>query len=128
MELNFLSLVRIFDLSLVPIINYAHYLYHLPVCNTHVYFSLVCSMSRKSSTFIHLPSTHYVVICFAPQVHHAHTTPPREHDPHTTLQHIKFPTPTPYFLSHRNYTTNIVSQAVIGYPFITIFYMTPHHS
>ena len=127
-KLNFLSLVMIFDLSLVNILNYTHYLYHLPVCNTPIYFSLVCSIMQKSSTFIPLPSTHYFVIYFVPQVHHAHTTPPREHDPHKTLQHIKRPTPTLYFLSHRDYTTYIVSQVVIGYPFITIFYMTPDHS
>ena len=106
-KLNLLSLVTIFDLRLDNILNYAHYLCHLPVCNTHDYCSLVCVMSHKSSTFIHLPSTHYSVILFAPQVHHTHTTPPREHDPHTPLQHTKFPTPTSYFLSHRDYIPHI---------------------
>ena len=100
----------------------------LVFCNTHAYCSLVFVMSHKSSPFIHLPNTHYFVILLAPQVHHTHTTPPRGHGTHTTLQRTNFPTPTSYFLSHRDYTTYIVSQAVIGYPFITIFYMTPDHS
>ena len=46
-NLKFSSLVTSFDLSLLNILNYVHYLYHLPVCNTNVYFSLVCLISQS---------------------------------------------------------------------------------
>ena len=35
--------------------------------------------------------------------------------------------PTLHVLSHQDYTTHIVSQAVIGHPLFTIIYHTPHH-
>ena len=82
----------------------------------------------KSSTFIHLLSIHYFIMCYTPQVHHAHTTPPYEHDPHTTLQHIKYPTTHTILTLSSRLFTHLVSQAVIGHPLFTILHMTLDHS
>ena len=40
---------------------------------------------------------------------------------------LSIPSPTPYLLSFRDYTTHIVSQAVIGYHVFTIISDTPDH-
>ena len=91
-KLKFSSLVTSFDLSLLNILNYVHYLYHLPVCNTNVYFSLVYSTSQG---LLHLFLS-LVSITLSYVMLHKCITHLRHHRMNTihpnTLHHIKYPT------------------------------------